>query len=91
METLESKEIIVQIPLSENHLGQSIGSYAIPSFCECGGRRAVRRWKGKSFDGGQRVLIVDQWENECGHIDTYKFVRATGRLVTDKVLGNQNE
>lgn len=47
----------------------------ISDFCPvCGGKRGTPK-KGLSYDGSRR-LVVDMWENPCGHIDYYSNVRA---------------
>lgn len=39
----------------------------------CGAKRGVEMWKGRSYDGS-RWSVVDCWNNECGHTDSYADV-----------------
>jgi hypothetical protein len=67
----------VTIPRITEHGGSPLClmTIDIPDACpKCGERRGVRRWEGFSYDGSRR-LVVDCWENECGHVDTYRDVR----------------
>lgn len=75
--------MVVEIPAIEQHCGLSsnLGTFWIPDYCpKCGARRGVKRWTGFSFDGSRR-LVVDCWQNECGHIDKYADVRKEGILL----------
>lgn len=71
------EEIIVEIPRCSEHEGfpGNIIRVAIPAKCECGkGDRAVKIWRGLSYDGSRR-LGVDCWQNSCGCIDKYSMIR----------------
>ncbi len=66
----------VTIPICPNHEGSilSLTTIEIDNKCpKCGSERGVKRWKGFSYDGSRRI-IVDCWENACGHIDKYTDV-----------------
>ena len=67
----------VTIPRLDEHMGSPLClmSIEIPDTCpRCGAQRGVKRWEGFSYDGARR-LLVDCWENECGHIDSYADIR----------------
>ena len=68
--------ITVEIPMIEQHEGfpENKKKVQISDKCpKCGAKRAVKRWRGLSFDGS-RSLHVDCWSNECGHVDKYADV-----------------
>ncbi len=68
--------MVVEIPKIPEHEGNPMNLVIveISDFCpKCGARRGVRRWTGLSYDGSRR-LLVDCWENECGHVDKYSDV-----------------
>jgi hypothetical protein len=81
--------MIVEIPTRQEHEGYPgyLGLYEIPDKCDCGGDRGVKRYKGLSYDGSRR-LEVDCWENSCGHIDKYEYVRKIGVRVPYPVKEN---
>jgi len=68
--------MIVTIPSCENHEGIFFMTVTISDYCpKCGKKRGIDTiHKGFSYDGSRR-LVVDCWENPCGHIDYYKDVR----------------
>lgn len=70
------KNIIVEIPSIIEHGGYpgNLIRVSLPPKCECGGDRAVKIWRGLSYDGSRR-LSVDCWQNSCGCVDTYSLVR----------------
>lgn len=75
--------IIVEIPSCQQHGGHgwNLKKYKIRNTCpSCGMKRAIKHWKGLSYDGSRR-LHVDCWENECGHIDLYSMIREEGKIV----------
>lgn len=91
--------IIVEIPSCQQHEGYpgALRKYKIKDTCSCGGKRAVKAWRGFSYDGSRR-LLVDCWENSCGHVDLYSMVRKEGELVsydtpsiTETIKSNQHE
>ena len=64
----------VTIPSCEQHEGFFSMTVTISDYCpKCGGKRGVP-YKGFSYDGSRR-LVVDCWENPCGHVDKYSEVR----------------
>lgn len=68
--------IRVTIPRTAQHAGYdgNLLTVDISDKCpKCGAKRAVKRWKGLSYDGSMR-LQVDCWDNECGHVDKYSDV-----------------
>ncbi len=67
----------VTIPKITQHEGYpgNLMTIDIQDTCpKCGAKRGTKVWDGLSYDGSRR-LNVTQWENECGHIDTYANVR----------------
>ena len=69
--------MIVTIPRIANHYDTLYKTMTveISDKCpKCGKKRGIKRSKGFSFDGRHRI-VVDIWENECGHVDTYCDVR----------------
>ena len=65
----------VTIPSRQDHMGIYEVTAEISDKCpKCGAKRGSKIWNGFSFDGSRR-LAVTQWENECGHTDTYEAVR----------------
>ncbi len=68
--------MIVEIPRIAEHEGYdgNIVTVEISNRCPiCGGKRGEPH-KSFSYDGSRR-LLVDVWENPCGHIDKYSAVR----------------
>lgn len=69
--------MIVTIPKVAEHNGSPLNlmTIEISDKCpKCGAKRGTKVWEGLSYDGSRR-LGVTQWENECGHTDTYAEVR----------------
>ena len=66
----------VTIPSCEHHEGFSSITVTISDYCpKCGKKRGINTiHKGFSYDGSRR-LVVDCWENPCGHVDKYDEVR----------------
>lgn len=85
------RTITVTIPSREQHEGFSKVTLEIPAVCpKCGGKRAVKRWKGRSYDGS-RYMEVDCWTNECGCIDKYRDVVVEAREFKQKEQKEQKE
>jgi hypothetical protein len=64
----------VTIPAKKEHLGLWSMQVKLKWICPiCGCKRGTVK-KGRSYDGS-RTLMVDTWENECGHIDKYEALR----------------
>jgi hypothetical protein len=64
----------IRIPSCAEHNGFHALTATVPWRClVCGGPRG-EPYKGLSFDGSRR-LGVDRWDNPCGHVETYAFVR----------------
>ncbi len=93
--------ITVKIPKITEHAGYpgNLMTIQISDKCpKCGGKRATKRWEGLSYDGSRR-LIVDCWQNECGHLDLYSEVReeyhnmqrTTTSNVGDRIQNLQND
>lgn len=77
------EKLIVEIPSITQHAGYpgNVRKYKISNKCPgCGGKRAVKLWRGLSYDGSRR-LNVDCWKNECGHTDRYSDIREEGTIV----------
>ncbi len=75
--------MIVEIPVVTEHAGYPghLRLLEISDTCpKCGAKRGTKRWRGLSYDGSRR-LSVDCWENECGHIDSYRDVVQEGKIV----------
>jgi len=73
----KTKNMIVRIPKVAEHDGSPINlmTIKISDICpKCGAKRGTKIFDGFSYDGSRR-LNVTQWENECGHVDTYADVR----------------
>ena len=66
----------VTIPACEQHEGFYSMTVTISDYCpKWGKKRGVDTiHKGFSYDGSLR-LVVDCWNNPCGHIDYYSEVR----------------
>ena len=66
----------VTIPSCEQHEGFSSITVTISDYCpKCGKKRGIDTiHKGFSYDGSLR-LVVDCWDNPCGHVDMYSEVR----------------
>lgn len=80
--------MIVEIPTKEEHWGISFnrGQFWIKNRCpKCGAKRGVKRFRGFSYDGRYR-MVVDCWQNECGHIDLYRDVRKEGRPIRKQLV-----
>ncbi len=76
--------IVVEIPLFAEHGGYPgcLRKIEISDKCPvCGAKRAVKSWKGLSYDGSRR-LPADCWQNECDHVDTYSSVVKEGKIVS---------
>lgn len=75
--------MVVEIPKCAEHAGYdgNLIKLEIADTCpKCGNKRAIKAWRGLSYDGSRR-LNVDCWENECGHIDMYSEIRKEGKPV----------
>lgn len=77
------KVSIPRIPQHNGYYGNLVTIEISDTCPKCGAKRGVKRWEGLSYDGSQR-LNVDQWENECGHIDKYSDV------ITEYIKNNTN-
>lgn len=67
--------LVFTIPAVTQHQGVHTMTVTIQAECpKCGLERAIRTWKGHSYDG-EKSMLVDMWENACGHTDTYEEVR----------------
>jgi hypothetical protein len=66
----------VTIPSCEQHEGIFLMTVTISDYCpKCGKKRGIDTiHKGFSYDGSRR-LVVDCWENPCGHVDKYSEIR----------------
>ena len=63
----------VTIPSTLEHNGFYSSTVKILETCPICGERRGDTYKGISYDGSRR-LLVDQWDNPCGHIDKYTDV-----------------
>ena len=70
----------VTIPRCEQHEGFWSMTVTISDYCpKCGMKRGTDTLhKGFSYDGSRR-LVVDCWNNPCGHVDKYSEVREEAR------------
>jgi len=64
----------VTVPMCAEHQGFYSTTVKISENCPVCGERRGDVYKGFSYDGSRR-LVVDCWENPCGHIDKYDAVR----------------
>lgn len=72
-EKTETREVIV--PSRSKHRGVHRVTVELAWRCpECGGPRGEVE-SVRSYDGS-RCMIVDGWQNPCGHVDKYSDVRA---------------
>lgn len=70
----------VKIPICAEHAGSPLclKTVIIADKCPvCGGERGAT-YQGFSYDGSRR-LVVDCWQNPCGHIDKYSDVLAEAK------------
>lgn len=67
----------VTIPSRCEHGGSPLylTTLKISDYCPVCGEKRGTTVKGFSYDGSRR-LVVDCWENPCGHVDKYCDVRA---------------
>lgn len=64
----------VTIPACDNHDGIYKVTVDVEWICPvCGNPRGEIK-KVRSYDGS-RWMIVDGWDNPCGHVDSYKAIR----------------
>lgn len=76
--SLSTLEVIIPKKKEHEGLRENLIQLTISNICpKCGARRAIRNWEGFSYDGSRR-LVVDCWENECGHIDKYDEILLEG-------------
>lgn len=74
----------VTIPACSNHYGIYKIEVDVEWVCPVCGKPRGEIKKVKSYDGC-RWMIVDGWENPCGHVDLYSTVRYEAIKNADKV------
>lgn len=70
----------VTIPACRNHEGIYSVDVEIDWICPVCGQPRGEIKKGFSYDGSLR-LVVDTWQNPCGHIDKYADVRREAQIM----------
>jgi len=65
---------IVIIPSKEEHDGICKMTVELPWICPVCGERRGEPFRIRSYDGS-RWMIVDGWNNPCGHVDKYSALR----------------
>ena len=74
----------VTIPACDDHQGIYKIDVDVEWVCPVCGQPRGEVQKVKSYDGS-RWMIVDGWENPCGHVDTYRAVRYEAIKNANKV------